>query len=225
MIDLNTSEIFNPKGKKSLGIYYVQGKVDSMLFKCLHGDDYTILIGDPKAIRKYLNLLQIEIIYEDIKFLNSMIPLYDVCNVDARIEPGAIIRESAIIEKGVIILMGAIVNMKAHIGYDTMIDMNAVIGSGAKIGARVHVGAGSVVAGMLEPACSLAVIIEDDVVIGANAVILEGVHIKKGAIIGAGSVVTRDVEENCVVAGVPATQIKYRSDVNQNIEINDVLRQ
>jgi len=46
--------------------------------------------------------------------------------------------------------------------------------------------------------------------IGVNAVILPGVTIGKGAIVGAGAVVTRDVEPFSIVAGVPATLLRWR---------------
>jgi len=54
------------------------------------------------------------------------------------------------------------------------------------------------------------VIIEEGVWIGARATILDGVKIGKNSIIAAGSVVTKNVPEYCIVAGVPATIIKYR---------------
>jgi acetyltransferase-like isoleucine patch superfamily enzyme len=47
--------------------------------------------------------------------------------------------------------------------------------------------------------------------IGVNAVILPGVTVGKGAIVGAGAVVTRDVDDFSVVAGVPATFLRWRS--------------
>jgi len=46
--------------------------------------------------------------------------------------------------------------------------------------------------------------------IGVNAVILPGITIGKGAIVGAGAVVTRDVEPFSIVAGVPATHLRWR---------------
>ena len=46
--------------------------------------------------------------------------------------------------------------------------------------------------------------------IGVNSVILPGVTIGKGAIVGAGAVVTRDVDPFSVVAGVPATFLRWR---------------
>jgi phosphonate metabolism protein (transferase hexapeptide repeat family) len=49
-----------------------------------------------------------------------------------------------------------------------------------------------------------------DVWIGHGAIILPGLKIGHGAVIAAGAVVTKDVEPYAVVAGVPATRIKWR---------------
>jgi 2,3,4,5-tetrahydropyridine-2-carboxylate N-succinyltransferase len=139
---------------------------------------------------------------------NSAIPLLDITNVNARIEPGAVIRDKVKIGNNVIVMMGAVINIGAVIGDGSMIDMNAVIGARGIIGKNVHVGAGAVIAGVLEPPSSSPVMIDDDVLIGANAVVLEGVHIGKGAVVAAGSVVIDDVEPGTVVAGTPARFIK-----------------
>ena len=52
--------------------------------------------------------------------------------------------------------------------------------------------------------------IKNDVWIGVNSIIMPGITIGNGAIIGAGAVVTKDVLDYEVVAGVPATTIRYR---------------
>lgn len=46
--------------------------------------------------------------------------------------------------------------------------------------------------------------------IGTNAVILPGVTVGRGAIVGAGAVVTKDVPAFAIVAGVPATFLRWR---------------
>jgi maltose O-acetyltransferase len=55
------------------------------------------------------------------------------------------------------------------------------------------------------------VVIEDYVVVGTRVTILPGVTIKKGAVVASGAVVTKDVEPYSVVGGVPAREIKKRS--------------
>jgi tetrahydrodipicolinate N-acetyltransferase len=139
---------------------------------------------------------------------NSAIPLADLSKYNARIEPGAIIRDLVEIGDNCVIMMGAVINIGAVIGERTMIDMNTVVGGRAIVGKNCHIGAGAVLAGVVEPPSAEPVIIGDDVLIGANAVVLEGVKVGKGAVIAAGSIVVKDVESYTVVAGVPAKLLK-----------------
>lgn len=141
---------------------------------------------------------------------NSGVPLLDLKDIPARIEPGAIIREKVEIGEGAVIMMGAILNIGAVVGKGTMIDMGTVLGGRATVGDRCHIGAGTVLAGVVEPASATPVIVEDDVVIGANAVVIEGIHIGRGAVVAAGAVVIEDVPENAVVAGSPARIVKMK---------------
>ena len=141
---------------------------------------------------------------------NSAIPMLDMKNITARIEPGAIIREQVQIGRNAVIMMGAIINIGAVIGDGTMIDMGAVLGGRATVGNNCHIGAGAVLAGVIEPASAKPVIIEDGVLVGANAVVIEGVHIGANAVIAAGAVVIEDVPDNTVVAGCPARIIKKK---------------
>lgn len=143
---------------------------------------------------------------------NSAVPLLDLTGINARIEPGAIIRDKVEIGNQCVIMMGAVINIGAVIGERTMIDMNTVIGGRAIIGKDCHIGAGTVIAGVIEPPNATPVVIGDNVVMGANAVVLEGVSIGSGSVIAAGSVVISDIPENSVVVGVPGKIIKKVDD-------------
>lgn len=141
---------------------------------------------------------------------NSAIPLLDLKDIPARIEPGAILREQVEIGANAVIMMGAILNIGASVGEGSMIDMGAVLGGRATVGKNCHIGAGAVLAGVIEPASATPVIVEDDVLVGANAVVLEGVRVGRGAVVAAGAVVVEDVPPDTVVAGCPARVVKLR---------------
>ncbi len=143
---------------------------------------------------------------------NSAIPMLDLKNINARIEPGAIIREQVEIGDNAVIMMGAVITIGAVIGPGTMIDMGTILGGRATVGANCHIGAGAVLAGVIEPASATPVIVEDGVLVGANAVVIEGVHVGKNAVVAAGAVVIEDVPENAVVAGCPARVIKMKDE-------------
>ncbi len=168
------------------------------------------LFGDWEDIAPFLkeNKAVIEDYVVENDMRNSAIPLLDLKNINARIEPGAIIRDQVEIGNNAVIMMGAIINIGSVIGENTMVDMGAVLGGRATIGKHCHIGAGAVIAGVVEPPSASPVIIEDDVLIGANAVIIEGVRVGKGAVVAAGAIVIDDVSPNTVVAGVPARKIK-----------------
>jgi len=139
---------------------------------------------------------------------NSAIPMADLTKYNARIEPGAIIREFVEIGDGAVIMMGAVLNLGSVVGKETMIDMNVVLGGRVQVGENCHIGAGAVLAGVIEPPSADPVVVEDNVLVGANVVITEGVRVGKNAVIAAGSVVLSDVEANSVFAGIPARKIK-----------------
>lgn len=204
------------ESKKSTPVkVYVQGRISINPeddIKIFGSEPFWLLIGEYSEVSKVLEKSQSSILYYHIENdrRNSAIPLTDLLSLQARIEPGAIIRGHVTIGKNAVIMMGAVINIGAEIGENTMIDMNCVIGARGIIGKNVHVGAGTVIAGVLEPPSVEPVIIGDDVFIGANAVVLEGVKVGKGAVIAAGSVVTKDVPPDTVVAGTPAKVIKSK---------------
>lgn len=156
---------------------------------------------------------------------NSAIPLMDLKGVNARIEPGAIIRERVSIGDSAVIMMGAVLNIGAVVGEGTMIDMGAILGGRATVGRHCHIGAGAVLAGVIEPASATPVVIEDDVLVGANAVVIEGVRVGRGAVVAAGAVVIQDVPENAVVAGCPARIVKMKDEgTSQKTALEAALR-
>ncbi len=203
--------------KKTPVKLYVNGNFEGVSFeglKAFGGGSSYVLFGEASQAHAFLEVNKDKItdfVLENDR-RNSAIPLLDLTNIDARIEPGSFIRNHVTIGKSAVIMMGAVINIGAVIGEGTMIDMNAVVGARGTIGKNCHIGAGAVVAGVLEPPSKTPVIIEDGVLVGANAVILEGVRIGEGAVVAAGAIVTQDVPAGSVVAGSPARVIKMKDE-------------
>ena len=176
------------------------------------GGNCKIVFGDWKDIKPVLEANEFQHLEIENNCRNSAIPMLDMKDIPARIEPGAIIREQVEIGKNAVIMMGAILNIGAVVGDGTMIDMGAVLGGRATVGKNCHVGAGAVLAGVIEPASATPVIVEDNVMIGANAVVIEGCRIGENAVVAAGAIVVSDVPANAVVAGCPAKVIKMKDE-------------
>ncbi|GAA0453075.1 2,3,4,5-tetrahydropyridine-2,6-dicarboxylate N-acetyltransferase [Alkalibacillus silvisoli] len=234
MNQMDANEIINfiSNAKKSTPVkVYVKGDLDNVDF---HEDVQAFITGNSGVIfgewsvvkeelAKHESAIKDYVIENDRR--NSAIPTLDMKNINARIEPGAIIRDQVEIGDGAVIMLGAAINIGAVVGEGTMIDMNVVLGGRATVGKNCHIGAGSVLAGVIEPPSAKPVIVEDGAVVGANAVILEGVTVGEGAVVAAGSIVTEDVAPNTVVAGTPAKKIKEIDEQTRNkTEIKQELR-
>ncbi|BDR61190.1 2,3,4,5-tetrahydropyridine-2,6-dicarboxylate N-acetyltransferase [Lactobacillus xylocopicola] len=202
--------------KKTPVKVYVKGDLNSLTWpagvKSFVEKQTGVVFGDWQELAPFLKANAGKITEYQVENIsrNSAVPLLDLKNIAARIEPGAMIRDQVKIGDSAVVMMGAVVNIGAEIGPGAMIDMNAVLGGRAVIGANTHVGAGAVIAGVVEPASAQPVRIGKNVLIGANAVVLEGVQIGDEAVVAAGAVVTENVPALTVVAGVPAKIIKQR---------------
>jgi len=188
--------------------------------------EFTLLIGDYRDVAPLLVGRSEETYHLEVTARNSAVPLLDTATTNARIEPGAIIRDQVTIGDHAVIMMGAVINIGAEIGAGTMIDMGAVLGGRATVGTNAHIGANAVLAGVVEPASATPVRIGNNVTVGANAVVLEGVQVGDNAVVGAGAVVTKDVAPNAVVAGVPARVIKIKDQqTTDKTHIEETLRE
>ncbi len=215
---MNAQEIINyiaTAEKKTPVKLYIKEKapIDYGSAKVFGATD-KIVFGDWKELGPIIDINRdrIEDIVIENDCRNSAIPMLDKKNINARIEPGAVIREQVEIGDRAVIMMGAIINIGAVIGEGSMIDMGAVLGGRATVGKNCHIGAGAVLAGVIEPASAEPVRIGDGTLVGANAVVIEGVQVGKNCVVAAGAVVIDDVPDNMVVAGCPAKVIKQRDE-------------
>ncbi|MCR1915894.1 2,3,4,5-tetrahydropyridine-2,6-dicarboxylate N-acetyltransferase [Lactobacillus taiwanensis] len=217
MTKLDAQSIINYIGnapKKTPVKVYLKGQLSEIKFpediQTFVEDHSGVIFGDWKMVKTVLDNNKDKIVDYVIEndARNSAVPLLDLKKFNARIEPGAIIRDQVEIGANAVIMMGAIINIGAEIGDNSMIDMGAVLGGRAIVGKHCHIGANAVLAGVIEPASAQPVRIDDNVLIGANAVVIEGVHVGEGAVIAAGAIVTHDVAPHTMVAGVPAKFIK-----------------
>jgi 2,3,4,5-tetrahydropyridine-2-carboxylate N-succinyltransferase len=207
--------------KQTIAKAYISGDLSAAEFKNVKKfgtGEFWVLIGDAAEIKEYISShseqVKDYVLENDMR--NSAIPMMDITEVPARIEPGAIIRNGVVIDKSAVVMMGAVINIGAVIGEGTMIDMNAVLGARVNIGKNCHIGAGAVLAGVLEPPSATPVIIEDNVLVGANAVVLEGCRVGKNSVVAAGAVVTEDVPPDSVVAGSPAVVVKSKDEKTES---------
>ncbi|WHY63341.1 2,3,4,5-tetrahydropyridine-2,6-dicarboxylate N-acetyltransferase [Cytobacillus firmus] len=233
MMDANEIISFIQNSTKSTPVkIYIKGDLEGIDFgasaKSFVNGSTGVVFGEwseiSQAIEANQSKIEDYVIENDRR--NSAIPLLDMKNIKARIEPGAIIRDQVEIGDNAVIMMGASINIGSVIGEGTMIDMNVVLGGRATVGKNCHIGAGTVLAGVIEPPSAKPVVVEDDVVIGANAVVLEGVTVGKGAVVAAGAIVIDDVPPYTVVAGTPARVIKEIDEKTKSkTEIKQELRQ
>jgi 2,3,4,5-tetrahydropyridine-2,6-dicarboxylate N-acetyltransferase len=212
--------------KKTPAKVFIQGRFSPADFKghdfqAFGEGNFWVLIGDYAPILDWMRRHKSRIRgqYIEISARNSALPLLDLRNVRARIEPGAVIRAGAKIGPGAIVMMGAVINIGAVVGRETMIDMNAVLGARAVVGKKCHIGAGAVIAGVLEPPSRKPVVIGDNVLVGANAVVLEGVRVGSRSVVAAGAVVTKDVSPGVIVSGIPARVVKRVASIARKDKI------
>ena len=89
-----------------------------------------VVIGDWEDIEPVLrsHLLSVEDYYIETSARHSAIPLLDIKNLHARIEPGAIIRDDVEIGDQAIIMMGAIDNLVKGAAGQAVQNMNLLFG-------------------------------------------------------------------------------------------------
>jgi sugar O-acyltransferase (sialic acid O-acetyltransferase NeuD family) len=119
----------------------------------------------------------------------------------ALLHSAAWISPRAQVGKGTVVMAGAVINTGTVIGDHVIINTKASVDHDCMIGDYAHISPGAALAGN--------VIVGEGAQVGIGSSIKQGIKIGKWAIVGAGAVVVKDVPDFAVVAGVPATVIKY----------------
>jgi 2,3,4,5-tetrahydropyridine-2-carboxylate N-succinyltransferase len=141
-----------------------------------------------KAILLYFRMHPVEKMDEG-EFYDK-IPLKSLSGAMNRIVPYSSVRRGSYVAAKVVIMAPSFVNIGAYIDEGSMVDSLVLVGSCARIGKNVHLGAGTIIGGVLEPANSAPVIVEDGAFIGGNCGIFEACLIEANAVIAAGTVIT-----------------------------------
>ncbi len=137
--NMNSYEIIEyiAKSKKVTPVkVFIKGDLRDLPFEEYYGDENSgVLFCELNEFEKFLENNRDKAIKYRIEMdrRNSAIPLLDLKKINARIEPGAIIRDLVEIGNNAVIMMGAVINIGAKIGEKTMIDMNVVVGEELKL--------------------------------------------------------------------------------------------
>lgn len=128
MMDGHEIVKFISESEKSTPVkVYLNGDVSNSNFgegaKVYPNEKGAVVFGEWKAVQAALNEAKIEDYVVENDRRNSAIPLLDMKNIKARIEPGAIIRDQVEIGDNAVIMMGASINIGSVVGEGTMIDM------------------------------------------------------------------------------------------------------
>jgi 2,3,4,5-tetrahydropyridine-2-carboxylate N-succinyltransferase len=108
-----------------------------------------------------------------------------------RVVPGgSSIRDGAYVASNVICMPPMFINVGAYVDEGTLIDSHALVGACAQVGRRVHLSAAAQIGGVIEPAGTLPVIVEDDVFVGGNCGLYEGVLVRQRAVLAPGVILT-----------------------------------
>ncbi|MBJ95156.1 MAG: 2,3,4,5-tetrahydropyridine-2,6-dicarboxylate N-succinyltransferase [Rickettsiales bacterium] len=154
------------------------------------GGDWQVHVWVKQAVLMYFRIAAMQELDAGIYRWFDKIPVKDSHAADGvRVVPPATVRRGAFVEPGAI-LMPSYVNIGARVGSGSMVDTWATVGSCAQIGRDVHLSGGVGIGGVLEPAASAPVVVEDGAFVGSRCVVVEGVRVETEAVLGANVVLT-----------------------------------
>ncbi len=123
------------------------------------------------------------------------------------VHPSAVVASDVSLGQGVVIYPNVTINTNVNIGNSVIINSNVSIGHDVEIGDFVNINPGVDIAGKVK--------IEESAFLGMGASILENVVIRRMAIVGAAALVRKDVLPETTVVGVPAQEIRHKTDLQK----------
>lgn len=156
-------------------------------YRVQDNDVFVCALGDVKWKKQYIQI----ILSKGGKFMNL-------------IHPSCIISTNVKMGTGNILFNGVSIFNDSVIKDFVSIQSNTVIGHDTFIGDYCHINTFSFTGGYS--------IISNEVTLHTRSTILPGIQVNFGAIVGAGAVVNRTVSESVTVVGIPARQLKNKSN-------------
>lgn len=120
------------------------------------------------------------------------------------IHPSANIARNVTLGRNVVIAAGALVCAHGQIGDSVILNTGCIVDHETMIGTATHICPGARLAGR--------VTVESGAFVGIGATVIQNVRIGYEAVVGAGAVVVNDVRPLTTVVGMPAREIKDRSE-------------
>jgi len=120
------------------------------------------------------------------------------------IHPSANVARNATLGRNVVIAAGSLVCAHGQIGDSVILNTGSIVDHESLIGTATHICPGARLAGR--------VTVESGAFVGIGATVIQHIRVGYEAIIGAGAVVVEDVAPMSTVVGVPARQIKSRTE-------------
>jgi len=174
------------------------------------GGEWTVNVWVKQAVLMYFKIAPMVTMDAGVLSWFDKIPVKTGHAADGvRVVPPATVRRGAFVEPGAI-LMPSYVNIGARVGKGTMVDTWATVGSCAQVGRDVHLSGGVGLGGVLEPASSAPVIIEDGAFVGSRCIVVEGVRVEQEAVLGANVVLTSSTP---IIDVTGADEVVYRGRV------------
>jgi len=124
------------------------------------------------------------------------------------VHPAAVVAESVRLGAGTVVMAGAVINADAAVGEGAIVNTGATIDHDCRLGDFCHVAPGVTLCG--------GVSVGARSLIGVGAAVIPGIEIGADVMVGAGATVVGAVSDGCRVVGVPAREVRAKTDAHES---------